>query len=241
MARDVKYIATGAHEHGHAVNAQNRRYPRAWHYATSLGDTAGVAGGTLVGALARSRLGTVGGAAVGAGVSALGSAPRLIEEYQATKNALDAMRASGEFSEAEHAKAQKTLRRAYKTYIGRALTNASVAGSVGGGSPGLALGMIGPAGVYEYRRNVKARREFEGVRGRARDRREIDRLAKRMGSRAATATHGGAGYAAAFAPSGEQLGLSPGEYRAFIKDYVRGDVPRGAYKRGLVLLPKTSG
>jgi Putative neutral zinc metallopeptidase len=189
MARDegqIKYIATGAHEHGHALNAERSRYPRLRSLAVSLGPTAGTGLGIVGGLAARTKGGALAGTAVGVGVSGLGSLPQLIEEYQASKNGLKAMRDSGKYSEEEYTQAKRYLDGAYKTYISSALSRAALAGGVGSGRPDVAVTLLGGALVENARRARKAREELSGARGGSRDVREVRDLSRRMGTNATT-------------------------------------------------------
>lgn len=189
MARDesqIKYVAIGAHEHGHALNAERSRYPRLRSVAVSAGPSVGLGLGIAGGLVARAKGGAAAGTIVGAGVSGLGSLPQLIEEYQATKNGLKAMRDSGKYSEEEYARAKRYLDSAYKTYISSALSRAAVSGGVGSGRPDVAGVLIGGSLLENARRARRSKEELVGARGGARELRDVRRLAKQMGSSAST-------------------------------------------------------
>jgi hypothetical protein len=184
MKRDMRYIAAGVHEHGHSLNSQESRYPRLRAGATSLGDTIGTAGGLVGGLAARSRFGAVGGAAVGSGITALGHLPVLIEEYQASKRALKALKESGRYSPAEYKEAKKLLDTAYKTYVSSAVRRTALVGGITSGNVALGVGMIGAGAVPDHLVGKEVEKRFAGKIGVKGDEEEIRRIQRQMGSRA---------------------------------------------------------
>lgn len=184
MKRDMRYIAAGVHEHGHSLNSQESRYPRLRAGATSLGDTLGTVGGIVGGLAARSKFGIPGGAAVGSGITVLGHLPLLIEEYQASKRALKALKQSGRYSPAEYKEAKKMLDTAYKTYVSSALQRTALVGGITSGNLALATGMIGAGAVPEYFVGKKIEKRLAGKIGVKGDEEEVRLIQRQMGSRA---------------------------------------------------------
>ena len=242
MPRDVRYIAAGVHEHGHARNHETSRYPRLRAAATSLGDSAGLIGGIGAGLAGRGRYGAMGGLMIGSGVSALGSVPTLIEEHQASQNALKAMKASGEFTPKEYSEAKSALREAYKSYITSALQRSALAGGVSSGNAGLMVGMIGGGALAGNHRGQRLRERFKNTRGTRRDEAVVKRIAGQMGSKA---THSymkqpkdmiAAAYAvphSAVAPL-----VSREEYKKMLESRVEGQLAKNTLERGGVFIPK---
>ena len=142
---DIGYIAAGAHELGHAQNLEKSRYPKVRTLATSVAEPIGAVVAPVGGLAARSRLGPAGGALVGGGLGFASHVPTLIEEHQASKRALRALRDSGQYSEQEYRAAQKLLNSAYRTYVTGALNSAAVGGAIGSAHIPTAVATLGAA------------------------------------------------------------------------------------------------
>jgi len=184
--RDPRYMAIGLHEYGHAENAERSRFPRLRAVGPNIASESSVGVGTVAGLLGRSKFGLAGGALLGAGVSGLASLPILIEEHQATRNALKMMKEDGDLSSSEYNQAEKSLKTAYRSYVTDALNRAAVSGSIGSGNIGAASGLIGGSLVNTHITKNKMRRDLSDVRGTRRDSRSIQRIKNKRGLKADT-------------------------------------------------------
>lgn len=182
--RDPRYVAIGLHEYGHAENAERSRYPKLRGIGPNVSSSSSMGIGSVAGLVGRSRFGIAGGALIGAGVSGLASLPLLVEEHQATKNALRMMKEDGELSDAEYREAKKSLKTAYRSYVTDALNKAAVSGSIGSGNVGAATGLLGGSLANTHITNKRIKRDLSDVRGTKRDVRAINRMKKRRGLKA---------------------------------------------------------
>ena len=182
--RDPRYMAIGLHEYGHAENAERSRYPKLRGIVPNVSSSSSTGLGSLAGVMGRSRFGSAGGALIGAGVSGLASLPLLVEEHQATKNALRMMKESGELSDAEYKEAKKSLKTAYRSYITSALNKAAISGSIGSGNLSAATGLLGGSLANTYITNRGIRRDLSDVRGSIKDVRTINRIKNTRGLKA---------------------------------------------------------
>lgn len=182
--RDPRYMAIGLHEYGHAENAERSRYPKLRGIGPNLSSSSSMGLGSVAGLVGRSRFGMAGGALIGAGVSGLASLPLLVEEHQATKNALRMMKEDGELSDEEYAAAKKSLKTAYRSYVTSALNKAAVSGSIGSGNLGVATGLLGGSLANTHVTNKRVKGGLSDVRGTKQDIRAINRMKKRRGLKA---------------------------------------------------------
>lgn len=189
MARskyDIGYIAAGAHELGHAKNLEDSRYPRARTAVTSFSRPVGQVISPVGGLLARAKLGPAGGALVGGGLGLVSNIPILIEEHQASKNALKALRDTGEYSDKEYKEAKGVLDSAYRTYITSALNDAATSGAIGSANIPIAAGLLGGAYLQTSRTKNKHIPRVSAAlkRPNKEGNRRIDLLRRRMQLRA---------------------------------------------------------
>ena len=182
--RDSRYLAVGMHEYGHAMNAERSRYPKMRAAGSNILDKSSLGLGSIAGLVGRSRFGAGGGAIIGAGVSGLTSLPLLIEEHQASKNALKMMREDGELSQEEYKRAQKALGSAYKSYVTNALNRAAISGGIGAGNVGAVTGTLGGAvGASTYTQR-SLRRNLSDIRGSRKDIKSMRRMRTKAGLKA---------------------------------------------------------
>lgn len=179
---------------------------------------------------------------VGAGVSGLSSLPLLIEEHQASKNALKALKASGRFNDKEYREAKSALDAAYRTYVSRALQRATFAGGMASGNISLGAGMAGGGALQRMVTTRDTLKRFEGTRGSRRDEQDVKHLAGVMGSQA---THnyakqpGGRINAMYAAPHKHMSGLvSEKEYKKMLDEVADGKVHPKTLERGGVFIPR---
>ena len=182
--RDPRYMAIGLHEYGHAENAERSRYPKLRGIGPNISSSSSMGLGSVAGLVGRARFGITGGALIGAGVSGLASLPILVEEHQATKNALRMMKEDGELSDAEYKEAKKALKTAYRSYVSDALNKAAVSGSIGSGNLGAATGLIGGSLANTHITNKSIKGGLSDIRGTKKDVRAINRMKNRRGIRA---------------------------------------------------------
>ena len=240
--RDPRYMAIGLHEYGHAENAERSRYPKLRNVSATVSGNTGGGLGAVAGLLGRSRYGIAGGALIGAGVSGLTSLPILIEEHQASKNALRMMKEDGELSDAEYKEAKKTLKTAYKSYVSSALNRAAISGSIGSGNAGAATGLIGGSLAEQHFTHNRIKRDLSDVRGTKKDVRAINRMKKRRGIKADryhTPIKSGLPNAYYFAPhSSTALGISRKEYKKLMEKKTGSKIRDRSLDRGAVFFPK---
>ena len=240
--RDPRYTAIGMHEYGHAENAERSRFPRLRAVGPNIASGSSVGVGSVAGLVGRSRFGLAGGALIGAGVSGLASLPLLVEEHQATKNALRAMREDGELSASELKEAEKALKTAYRSYVTDALNKAAVSGSVGSGNIGAATGLIGGSIANMHLTKRQLRRDLSGVKGTKRDDRAIQRMRKRRGLKADQYFTSAKGRlpSAYYAPPHAHVSgvISRNDYKKELQKRTKTKVRSSTLDRGAVFYPK---
>lgn len=240
--RDSRYLAVGMHEYGHAMNAERSRYPKLRAAGSNILDKSSLGLGAFAGLVGRARFGAGGGAVVGAGVSGLTSLPLLIEEHQATKNALRMMKEDGELTDKEYATAKKSLKSAYSSYVTNALNRAAISGGVGSGNVGAVTGALGGSIGSSTYTNKSLKKELGGIRGSAKDIRAMRRMRSRSKLKATmypTSNKGGMPNAAYAPPHGHvEDFVSRDDYRKMLQGRTRQRISNRALDRGVVFIPE---
>ena len=183
--KNPKYIAAGAHEYGHAEIASRSKYPKARVIGNALGGLGDIAGLGL-GALAQHKAGRLGGAIVGGAVSGVSHIPTLIEEHSASKRALKELRASGDLSPDEYKEADQMLRRAYKSYVNRALGSAATSSGALSGH----VGLLNAGASTRMMSQSDAHKLMQQIKGNRGDANRVRRIGKRMGQRRVAQVYG---------------------------------------------------
>jgi hypothetical protein len=240
--RDARYQAVGMHEYGHAMNAERSRYPKLRAAGSNILDKSSLGLGSMAGLIGRSRFGAGGGAIIGAGVSGLTSLPLLIEEHQATKNALKMMKEDGELSDEEYKRAQKSLSSAYKSYVTNALNRAAISGGVGSGNLGVVTGSLGGAVGASTYTNRSLKRNLSDIQGNSADIRSLRRMRTRAGLKADMYMTPNKGQLpdAAYAPPHKHVEnfVSRDEYKKMLQARTKQRISKRTLDRGAVFIPQ---